>query len=305
MRTKITAFIFFANYFIGLLAVALAVETIFQLELPFNTLYFYLFLFSATVLYYTRAYMSPPGNYVVNNPRTEWYNKHNNFIRKSQWVLLLVCIVTGALEFTPAVKGLDNIPFFYWVMILSVPIAAFLYYGLLPQSLFSLNLRNTGWLKPFIIGYVWAGCVSLFPVVMHVMKDDMHVQNPVLMLWLFIKNWMFCAVNAIMFDLKDYADDANKELKTFVVRFGLRKTIYLILIPLLLIGFLSFIFFSLYNHFEIIIIALNLIPFISLLVVAFSLHRRKKILYYLIVIDGLLLVKAMCGITGMLVLKYF
>ena len=60
------------------------------------------------------------------------------------------------------------------------------------------------------------------------------VAEPLLMLWLFVKNWMFCTVNAIMFDMKDYEDDANIELKTFAVRMGLRNTIYYILVPLLL-----------------------------------------------------------------------
>jgi hypothetical protein len=41
------------------------------------------------------------------------------------------------------------------------------------------------------------------------------------------------------------------------------------------------------------------IPFVALIAVAYSMHRRKSIFYYLIVIDGLMLVKALCGITAM------
>ena len=81
------------------------------------------------------------------------------------------------------------------------------------------------------------------------MEEKIHHLPAGFMFWLFVKNWMFCTVNAILFDLKDYADDANREIKTFVVRVGLRKTIFTILVPLTLTGFLSFLFFSLYNHF--------------------------------------------------------
>lgn len=109
---------------------------------------------------------------------------------------------------------------------------------------------------------------------------------------------MFCTVNAIMFDMKDYADDANKQLKTFVVRFGLRKTIFFVLIPILLVGLVSFLVFASYRHFGLVPVLFNLLPFLCLLVVAYSLHQRRNILYYLIVIDGLLLVKALCGIAG-------
>jgi 4-hydroxybenzoate polyprenyltransferase len=103
-----------------------------------------------------------------------------------------------------------------------------------------------------------------------------------------------------MFDIKDYAADHNKQLKTFVVQVGLRKTIFTILIPLTLIGLASFIVFAIATHFPLQRILINIIPFIALIVVAYSLHERKKILYYLAVIDGLMLVKAACGIAGVL-----
>ncbi|MGL1386138.1 hypothetical protein ACSTJO_00160, partial [Vibrio parahaemolyticus] len=47
-------------------------------------------------------------------------------------------------------------------------------------------------------------------------------------------------------------------------------------------------------------IIFNTIPFILLIIVAWSMHRRKSILYYLAVIDGLMLIKALCGIAGSL-----
>ena len=110
---------------------------------------------------------------------------------------------------------------------------------------------------------------------------------------------MFCTVNAIMFDMKDYADDSNHQLKTFVVRFGLRKTIFFILIPLSLSGIFFMLAFAWYRHFTFLPVFFNLIPFFLLLLVAYSMQRQKKILYYLIVIDGLIFIKAVCGIIAM------
>lgn len=101
-----------------------------------------------------------------------------------------------------------------------------------------------------------------------------------------------------MFDLKDYEDDSNQQLKTFVVRYGLKKTIFFVLTPLLLIGVVSLLTFAHFRHFKLIILLFNLIPFILMLGVAWTMLRHKNILYYLIVIDGLLLVKALCGIAG-------
>jgi hypothetical protein len=46
-------------------------------------------------------------------------------------------------------------------------------------------------------------------------------------------------------------------------------------------------------------ITLNVLPFLLLIAVAYSLQQRKSILYYLIIIDGLMLAKAVCGSIAM------
>ncbi len=195
------------------------------------------------------------------------------------------------------IRHIPKLPVWQWFLLLTIPLAATLYYGMWT---YAPRLRNIGWLKPFLIGYVWAGAVVLLPVSFLMIEEKTHNVPNGFMLWLFLKNWMFCAVNAILFDLKDYADDANKEIKTFVVRAGLRKTIFLIIIPLLLTGFISFILFASYNHFGIAVILINALPFLLLIYIAFTMQQRKNILYYLVVIDGVLLVKACCGIAASL-----
>ena len=178
-------------------------------------------------------------------------------------------------------------------------LSSLLYYGLLPRSVFRLNLRNTGWLKAFVIGFVWAGCVGLIPIVVLQIENASYSVDIILLFGLFVKNWMFCTVNAMMFDFKDYADDSNKQLQTFVVRFGLSKTISFIIIPLVVIGMISAVLFMEYRHLGILSISINLIPFLLLLIVSYSMYRQKSIFYYLIIIDGLVLIKAICGILAM------
>jgi 4-hydroxybenzoate polyprenyltransferase len=111
---------------------------------------------------------------------------------------------------------------------------------------------------------------------------------------------MFISVLGIMFDIKDYAADHNRQLKTFVVHLGLRKTIFYILLPLCGIGLGTFLFYAFAHHFLLLRIVFNTIPFILLIFVAYSMSKRKSILYYLAVIDGLMLVKAICGSLGMI-----
>jgi 4-hydroxybenzoate polyprenyltransferase len=290
--------VFFANYFVGLLAVALSLETMFQLGLPLNSTPYYLLIFCATVFYYTIAYSHAPGATFSSNPRTEWYRTHYNFTRISQYVLVTICVAISGWFLIRYFSKLLHLPFGSWLLLLSIPTAAILYYGLLPKSVISFNLRKTGWLKAFVIGFVWAGFVNVFPITMLRLEQGIVVHEPLFMFWLFVKNWMFCTVNAIMFDMKDYEDDANIELKTFAVRIGLRNTIIYVLVPLVLIGVLSFLTYAFFRHLSATTILLNLLPFVCLLIVAFALQKPKSVLFYLIVIDGLLLVKAICGSIG-------
>lgn len=299
MGLKLIKFIFFGNYFIGLLAVALTIESTLQLKVPFNSLNYYVLLFLAPIVYYTYAYMGATDSQKTQNPRTAWYAEHRGFIRWSQLVLSMVC---GGLIFYMTVSNFEailNLPLAYWMVVGVIIAMAVLYYGLVPVFFFNLNLRNTGWLKPFIIGFVWAATANLLPLILLKIESGTDVARTTLWYFLFVKNWMFCTVNAIMFDMKDYAIDSNNQLKTFVVRIGLKKTIFFVLIPLLVTGIVSLLVFANIEQFPASRIIFNLVPFVLTAWVAYSMNSRKKIFYYLIVIDGLIMVKAICGIIAM------
>ena len=299
MGEKIIKFIFFGNYFVGFLAVALSIETCVQLRIPFNSIIYYLLLFCGTVMYYTYAYTGVLQSQSSANLRSQWYMNHQTIVHYSQLALLSACMVLGSIMFINGFKGLLDLPLIYWLIVIVIFLSSMLYYGLLPKSVFKLNLRNTGWLKAFVIGFVWAGCVSLIPIVLSQIGKETYTTDPILFAGLFIKNWMFCTVNAIMFDIKDYEDDSNKQLKTFVVRFGLRRTVSFILIPLVLVGIASVFGFTYYRHLGLLPVLILLLPFLLLLIVSYSMYREKTIFYYLIVIDGLVLIKALCGILAM------
>ncbi|WP_316831403.1 hypothetical protein [Pedobacter aquatilis] len=300
---KIIRFIFFGNYFVGILAVALTIEATLQLRLPFNSVNYYLLLFLAPTIYYTYAYNKVSTSPSVTNPRNKWYFKHKKFINRSQFILSTLCLVLAVNLLVQNFSNILNLPPFYWVAIVVIVVAGALYYGLLPKSFLNFNLRNTGWLKAFVIGFVWACCANVLPLIMLKIETGIGYHDSVLWTWLFIKNWMFCTVNAIIFDIKDYPTDANKHLRTFVVRYGLRKTIFNILIPLLVIGLVSLGIFANYKGFGWPQVFCNVLPFVLTIYIAYSMHKRKNILYYLMVIDGLILFKAICGIIGMQFVK--
>lgn len=277
---------------------ALSVEALLQQDFPLNEPLYFIATFVASVIYYTIAYISD-GTSATHNLRTLWYQQHRVLVQRSQWLLSFVLLLTGVLLFKKHYNSILHISASQWMLILVFPLAAVLYYGLNAWP-GKYNLRSIGWLKPFVIGFIWAGLVTVYPVLFHdIVEPSGYSLNPV-GAFLFIKNFMFISVLCIMFDIKDYAMDSNAQLKTFVVKVGLRRTIFQIIIPLSLIGVMSFLIFGAIRGFSLMKLALNVIPFLLLIRVAYSLHNRRSVLYYLIIIDGLMLVKAICGTMAMI-----
>ena len=237
------------------------------------------------------------------NKRTKWYSENRAFIKAAQLMLILICIAISLFFLVKYYNRLLIISLMQVVGLVFTGFVAFAYYGISFGSSFKINTRNTGWFKPFAIGLVWATAVIYVPILWYQVEQNVHYTFTWMNLWYFIKNFMYISLLAILFDIKDYAADHNRRLKTFVVQMGLHKTIFLVIIPLTVLGFLSFVAFAVSLHFPFLRILINLIPFVLLIIVAWSMQRRKSILYYLVVIDGLMFVKALCGIAAYLFVK--
>lgn len=293
---------FYGNYFYGFCAVALALESSIQQNLPLNSILYYLLLFCCTVLYYTHAYISEIKiQQPTTNERTIWYRQAGRFIVKSQIALTVISVILLLLMFNGLQPNLPQMPYWVWLICLVFGLLGAFYYGGIRPGKSKWVLRKNGLLKPLLIAWVWAGMVSFSPILFYDINHlSTHSLQPITWV-LFFKNWIFISILCILFDIKDYATDFNLQLKTWVVQFGLRKTLFSILLPMATVGLGAYWWLAFSLHFSIYRIVFNSIPFVLLIIVAYSMHQRKSILYYLAIIDGLMLVKALCGIAGMIV----
>jgi 4-hydroxybenzoate polyprenyltransferase len=293
---------FFSNYFYGTCVLALSMETNIQLGLSLNPPLYYLLLFAGSVWYYTKSY-NTEASFSQPNQRAYWYKTHQIQVAYSQTILFITSILVGSVLLFQNWEAIRTLNTMEWILLFLFPVTAFLYYESISPKNPTHNLRSIGWLKPFVISFVWTGVISLYPLIFLNMQTGSHFELNAMVSWFFLKNVIYISILCILFDIKDYAADHNSQLKTFVVRLGLRKTLFFIILPMAIAGFLSFLLFTVNHHFPLIRILINSIPFIMLIIVTWSMQRRKSILYYLAVIDGLLLIKAACGIIGVLVLK--
>ena len=171
-RWQLLEYIFFGNYFYGICAVALSIEAGLQQRIPINSFLYYTLIFAASVLYYMYPYVKP-GVANTMNPRTNWYRKYYALMRWSQLILTIVFALSLVLILIKYGNNLLRTSLLNWALIFLFPVIAGFYYGagFLKAE---YNLRKIGSLKPFIIGFTWAGLVTDYPVLFYDITHDLN-----------------------------------------------------------------------------------------------------------------------------------
>lgn len=278
---------------------ALAYEAVLQQRVLSPEPHFYLMAFCATVLFYSKAYLITEKGAPPRNIRSAWYALNKKTVTGSLLVLsfLLVALLLRFIFLNASALLQLNVK--EYLLLLIFPFTGILYYGIPFRGQY-YQLRVIGWLKPFIIAVSWAGLVTIYPLLYERISQGAHITITLTSFFLFLKNLMYITLLCILFDIKDYAMDYNQQLKTVVVKLGLRKTMFRIIIPLCLLGLGAFLIYAFNRHFSAMRILLNTIPFACVVVATYAMTNRRSIFFYLMVIDGLMLLKAVCGILGVI-----
>ena len=289
-------FIFYGNFFYGICAVSLIFETAILFDLNLNGGLIYLLTFVATTLFYNYPYAridSSPSN----NPRTIWHTQNRSLIRVIQIFCSFLLIIGLGWIFYAHFEKIIDFTTLEWTLILTFPVVGTFYYG---SNFFAskYHIRQIAWIKPFAIGFVWAGITNTYPILYSNMIQSIPTDYSLMMVMQFFKTFLFTSILAIMFDIKDYQADSKSQLQTLIVKLGLRKTIFYVIVPITFLGIVTFWTYALTHQFSILKMLLIMAPFVLILITTSSFGKRRSLLFYLIVIDGLLIVKAFFGVVA-------
>ncbi len=295
-------FIFYGNIFYAACTVLLCIETNLVAGFGLNHPAFYLAIGAATLLFYGIIYYR--GGKYVNleivafdwQSRLHWYSYHRGFIRILIWLGLFLLAASGAWYLGQG--RWQNLTISHYFLALLFPLVAIAYsYKILPFSRLSI-LREAGLLKPFILGFAWAGFVTVFPMIGLQFEDKLQEQSLLPFWWLFIQNLIYISVLCILFDIKDRDADSAKGINTFPVTMGTTRTIWLVVLPLIVFNLLiKFLYFSQKPHF-IPAVLLRSLPYLLMIPITLLVTQKRSTLFYLAVVDGLMLVKALLGILS-------
>ena len=301
MLKSLVSIVFFGNLFYGICALSLCVETNVQHGLPLNGPHFYFLVFSGTVAFYSRIYYKSRRSKHADE-RTFWYQKHQQKIKFFYLILLLLISADIVLLALRQHTSLVSLKPLHWFILLLFPFIAFLYsFKFLPFA--GINqLRTIGWLKPFFIGFAWAGLVTVYPVLFRQMQSGIlaeQVRLPSFPFWL--QNFLFISLLAILFDVKDHLPDKTLQLNTYPAIIGINKTLSLVVIPLSLLSAGILLLHGFYQQTGVLPLVIQMIPYVLLWYALTRLRHTSGILFYLVAIDGLMLAKGLCGILSTLV----
>lgn len=289
--------IFYGNIFYGICAVALCIETNLFHEASLNVFPFYLLIFLCTWLYYTMIYVRSvsPKSY---DERTLWYRNNLSTIQiLLKFTLLLVTIFLLYLLIKNH-QALRSFTFIQWVMILTFPLFAALYTFKIPGVYFR-KLRQIGWLKPFVVGFTWSGWVTVYPLLIWQVQRGYLNKNYMMPSFLFwLQNFLFISVLAIIFDIKDHRTDLRNNLNTYPAKLGIRNTFRYVIYPVTILNIFIFFLFQSQRSSPLVQTIIQTIPYVLLVCMLLTRRNTKSVLYYLVVVDGLMFLKAICGIIS-------
>ncbi|WP_207492907.1 UbiA family prenyltransferase [Aridibaculum aurantiacum] len=287
--------IFYGNIFYGLCAVAMCIETNVVMGLGLNHFPFYLLIFFGSWIYYTMIYVrSTSAN--ANKEINAWYRQNLNRIKNVLSAVLLVEVLLACYFVSFHFNAIKQLSLLHWLLLASVPAGGALYTFHMPAPF--KKFRQIGWLKPIVIGATWTGWVTIFPVVAWQVQYGIPGEHiyPQPLFWLI--NLIFITALAIIFDVKDYKTDIQKDLMTYPAQYGIKNTYRYILLPLTVFSIILVVLFQINNGFTFAQSIIQQLPFLLLLYIINKRPGSLNTLYYLFYIDGLMLLKALCNIVS-------
>jgi 4-hydroxybenzoate polyprenyltransferase len=247
-------------------------------------------------VYYTHAYLVEC-KLGEHNERVNWYVEKQKYLQLRQLVYIGVCIYIAFLKLDLFQLFLHASIFVKLVLLISFLLSTAYY---LPTIRFIsfLNSRNKGVLKSISIAWVWTFTCCFIPVWLGSNNSTILLTRTANLY--FLQLFIYVLVLAILFDIKDMLKDQKEAVYTIAIRLGAQKTVQQIIAPLLILYYIIVIFWILGARISAYYLALQGILIILSYLIAHRVLKEKAIYVNILLIDGLLVIKAVLGIAFVL-----
>ncbi len=276
MKSVFQTFIYGA-VFISLCTVALCMETSFLLDLPFNSFFFYLVVFSATlgqynIHYYIKRTANP------DSDRFFWSINHKR--------IHLIFNLIGAIGLIIGLTGLQ--PKNFLVLGIIAVITILYSFPFLPFK-YKKRLKDFGLIKILTLSYVWTLITVWFPMItLTTVTKNFEL--------VFMQRFIFIFILCLAFDIRDVDSDKRERIHTLPVSIGRKWSYWLANVLLLLFVGLSFWQFKITGK----LMQFNAMvasALVTYFVIDYS-RKRNTDLFYLAVVDGMMMLQPILVAIG-------
>ena len=293
MKINWKGIVLWNNHFYGICAVLLSMEAARIIKHILPDPLVLLLIYLSTVVYYTHAYLQ---EYKTgeSNERVQWYQKNYGYLNARQFIFTCICIYIAIVNLK-MLKLLLNATAFERVLLLLTGILSLTYYTPLLKYLPFRSYRSKGVFKSLAISWVWSITCCFIPI--------WFSHQPSGSLWTplftfhFVQLFLFVLVLAILFDIKDLHKDEQAAVYTIALSLGARQTVKKIIAPLLIVYYLIVMYGVFCMGMPPVILLLQGLLSILTYFIALAILTQKAIYLNLLLIDGLLVIKALMGIA--------
>lgn len=265
----------FSAAWIAVCAVALSIESTIILQAAFPAGPILLFAGASAFCHYNLHYFVRERDEALS-ARDRWSQRHRYWFAPAviiSGLVSTVCLFYFSVSELIAVAVLAAVSLFY-----SLP--------LLPGG---FRLKQLGVCKPFILAAVWTIVTVWLPA---------HQTDPWLLSLVLSRRFVFMLVLCLAFDIRDQQKDQLQSIRTIPIRFGAKLTYYLMDGLLVLFAILALLVEWQLGRLPI-LIALMLSAIVTKVVIRMT-TRYTSELYYLGVIDGMMVMQALLVVVASL-----
>ena len=291
MIKRILDFIVYSNFFIAACALVFTYETFWLLHLPTSLNWYLLLIFLCTTFVYSLHYFVKSTKQ-KNDTRLVWCRANRKLLQLIILVSFLLIAAGVVYHFKSIfITGGDfnyrNLAWFIVIPLLSLAYS----HPLNPWN--KKSLRQIGWLKMASLSFIWSFTTVILPVLMLPDPITGIVVNKYALV-LFLNRFFFIASLSLLFNINDFEEDKQDNIKTIAVVLG----------PGLMMLINAATAFLLVHFFEL----NNPLFYIALLfpvIIVFLLYHRfspmKDETAFVIRHDGMMIVKALLLIFALLI----
>lgn len=296
MKFNWKGILLWSNHFYGICAVLLSIESTLLLNHVIPNPYLLLLIYLGTIVFYTHAYLQESKTGAINE-RANWYKKHFAYLNGRQFLYTCFCIYIVFVKLNLVSIFLSATLFVKLVLLITGFLSAIYYMPHLRIPLLR-SYRTNGILKSLAIAWVWTILCCFIPVWFY--DQNLNILVSATFGFYFFQFYVYVLVLAILFDIKDVNKDQHEAVFTIAMTLGAAKTVKMIIAPLLILYYLFVIYGVLFMGLHPGLLLLQMPLVIVTYLVSLKVLKQKEIYINILLIDGLLVIKATLAIAFVL-----